>query len=87
MTVNDIPDGWTEIETAFQQQKQAFQRRRDGLVVSIEFGTAHNYDWSGVTLPENFAEDNQTIDRIHDSNDRTEVEEQAITFMKENPRQ
>ena len=84
--IHDVPDGWTEVETAFHQQKQAFQRRRDGLVVSIERGTAHRVDWSAVTLPRNFREDNQTIDQIHDSNDRTEVEEQAVVFMQENPR-
>lgn len=87
MSINDIPDGWTEIDTEFTQQKQAFQRRRDGLVMSIEFGTAHRVDWSASTLPQNFVDDNQIIELIHDSNDRTEVEEQAVVFMEENPGQ
>ncbi|WP_372611663.1 hypothetical protein [Halomonas sp.] len=83
---NDIPDGWHELNTEFTQQKQAFQRPRDGLIVSIEFGTGHQTDYSAVTLPENFVDDHRVIDVIHDSNDRTEVEEQALVFMEENER-
>lgn len=84
--IHDTPDGWTEIDSEFGQQLQAFQRRRDGLVVSIEQGTATYAEFSAVTLPQNFHEDNQPIDHITEDDDLGEVEERATNYMTENPR-
>lgn len=83
--IEDTPNGWTEIETAdAEQQLQAFQRRSDGLVVSIEKWTS-TVPYSAVTLPENFRDDNQVIDRVHDARKLREVEARATRYMEENP--
>lgn len=80
------PEGWVEIEPEWYIQKRVFQRRRDGLVVSIEKGTGHRFRWSAVTLPENFYEDSQVIDVIEDADSQLAVEAAAVDYMKENPR-
>lgn len=55
-----VPDGWTEVSTEFGQQERAFQRRRDGLVVSVEQGTTSD-KYAVSCLPQNFQNDNQPI--------------------------
>ena len=91
MTVESVPDGWTEIDTEFEQQIAAYQRRRDGLVLSLESGvTSDKYDVAA--LPENFANDNQAIPMYGDSGyiysgDSLEDAESDLTeWMENNPK-
>ena len=74
--------GWTEIEPKFESQRQAFQRGRDGLVVSIEREgmSCHNV----VTLPENYDQDNQVIDCIQLGAEPEDAAETARAFMEQN---
>lgn len=60
------PKGWNSIGTEFEQQEYAFQRSRDGLVISIERGVTQD-KYSVSFLPENFHEDNQVIRSYGDS--------------------
>jgi hypothetical protein len=86
-----VPDGWTEVDTEFGQQERAFQRRRDGLVVSIERGTTSD-QYAVSFLPQNFAEDNQAIRSYGDNgylysgDSLNEALEEAAEWMEENPR-
>lgn len=90
----DVPDGWTQVETGFHQQLHAFQRRRDGLVISVEEGTVgrRHGRYAVAALPQNFRDDNQAIRRfgdngyIHTGDDRDEALEAALDWMEENPR-
>ena len=77
--------GWTEIEPEFDYQRQTFQRRRDGLVVSIERDgkSSHNI----VTLPENYYQDNKIIDCIRAGIKSEDVAETAREWMEQNNRQ
>jgi hypothetical protein len=79
------PAGWTEIEPEFEFQRQTFQRRRDGLVVSIEREgmSCHNV----VTLPENYHQDNQVIDCIELGVEPEDAAETAREWMEQNNRQ
>ena len=79
--IDSIPDGWTEVETAFHQQQQAIQRSGDGLVLSIEKNTTDSSKWSLVTLPENFHNDNQIIDHVDADDSLDFIELQAMFFM------
>ena len=74
------PAGWTEIEPEFE-----FQRRRDGLVVSVEQEgmSCHNV----VTLPENYYQDNQVIDCIEIGVEPEDAAEAAHEWMEQNNRQ
>jgi len=84
--IEEVPDGWSEMDTEFEQQLQAFQRRRDGLVVSVEKHTSPDGEYSVVTLPENFVDDNSVIDWITDNDSRTEADSSAVTFMRNRDR-
>ena len=79
---DDEMRGWTEIEPKFESQRQAFQRGRDGLVVSIEREgmSCHNV----VTLPENYDQDNQVIDCIQLGAEPEDAAETARAFMEQN---
>jgi hypothetical protein len=80
---DDEMRGWTEIEPKFESQRQAFQRRRDNLVVSVEREGMSCYNV--VTLPENFDQDNQVIDCIGLGVEREEdAVETAREFMEQN---
>jgi hypothetical protein len=79
------PAGWTEIEPEFDHQQQAFQRRRDGLVVSIEQESHAAYNV--VTLPENYYQDNQVIDCIEAGVEPEDAAETAREWMEQNNRQ
>jgi hypothetical protein len=78
--------GWTEIEPEFDHQRQTFQRRRDGLVVSVEQESPHAA-CNIVTLPENYHEDNQIIDCIELDAEPEDAAETARAFMEQNNRQ
>ena len=78
------PAGWTEIEPEFEFQRQTFQRRRDGLVVSVE-QELHAY--SVVTLPENYYQDNRVIDCIEVGVEPEDAAETAREWMEQNNRQ
>ena len=78
------PAGWTEIEPEFEFQRQTFQRRQDGLVVSVE-QELHAY--SVVTLPENYYQDNQVIDCIEAGVEPEDAAETAHEWMEQNNRQ
>jgi hypothetical protein len=78
------PAGWTEIEPEFEFQRQTFQRRRDGLVVSVE-QELHAY--SVVTLPENYYQDNRVIDCIRAGVKSEDAAEAAQEWMEQNNRQ
>lgn len=89
------PDGWNRIETEFHQQIAAFQRRRDGLVLSIEKGTAQRTMgcYAVTFLPENFQDDNQPIQSygnggylVFDGGDLDAARDAAVEWMKANPR-
>lgn len=92
MVLSNVPEGWTEIDTEFSQQKAAYQRRRDGLVVSFETGVTRD-KFSVSLLPENFAQDNQVIRSMGDngylySGDSLDAaEEKAKDWMENNSRQ
>ena len=90
MAIAELPteDTWTEIDTAFDQQLAAFQRRRDGLVLSIEEGTVSRRKgrYSVVTLPQNFRDDNCVIDQVWTGDDRDRASEAAEEYMDDNPR-
>ena len=73
--------GWTEIEPKFESQRQAFQRRRDNLVVSIEREGMSCFNV--VTLPENFDQDNQVIDCIELGVELEDAVETARAFMEQ----
>ena len=79
------PAGWTEIEPEFDYQRQTFQRRRDGLVVSVEqeLHAAYNV----VTLPENYYQDNRVIDCIEVGVEPEDAAETAREWMEQNNRQ
>ena len=79
------PAGWTEIEPEFEYQRQTFQRRRDGLVVAIERESHAAYNV--VTLPENYYQDNQTIDCIEVGVEPEDAAETAREWMEQNNRQ
>lgn len=87
----DVPDGWTEIDTEFGQQEYAFQRRRDGLVVSVEHGTTSDR-YAVSFLPENFAQDNQAIRSygddgyLYSGDSLDDAVEEAVEWMAENPK-
>ena len=77
------PAGWTEIEPEFDYQRQTFQRRRDGLVVSVE-----QEGMSGcnvVTLPENYDQDNQVVDWVAEDLEPEVAVETARAFMQREP--
>ena len=79
------PAGWTEIEPEFEFQRQTFQRRRDGLVVSVEqeLHAACNV----VTLPENYYQDNRVFDFIEVGVEPEDAAETAREWMEQNNRQ
>ena len=79
------PAGWIEIEPEFEFQRQTFQRRRDGLVVSVEqeLHAAYNV----VTLPENYYQDNRVIDCIEVGVEPEDAAETAREWMEQNNRQ
>ena len=79
------PAGWTEIEPEFDHQRQTFQRRRDGLVVSIEQESHAAYNV--VTLPENCYQDNQVIDYVEVGVELEDAAETAHEWMEHNNRQ
>jgi hypothetical protein len=79
------PAGWTEIEPEFDYQRQTFQRRRDGLVVSVEQELHATYNV--VTLPENYYQDNQVIDCIEIGVEPEVAAETAREWMEHNNRQ
>jgi len=79
------PAGWTEIEPEFEYQRQTFQRRRDGLVVSVEQESHAAYNV--VTLPENYYQDNQCIDCIEVGVELEDGAETAREWMEQNNRQ
>ena len=81
-TEDDEICGWTEIEPKFESQRQAFQRRRDNLVVSIEREGMSCFNV--VTLPENFDQDNQVIDCIELGVELEDAVETARAFMEQN---
>ena len=81
-TEDDEMRGWTEIEPEFDYQRQTFQRRRDGLVVSVEQESYAAYNI--VTLPENYYEDNQVIDCIELGVEPEDAAETARAFMEQN---
>ena len=81
-TEDDEICGWTEIEPKFESQRQAFQRRRDNLVVSIEREGMSCFNV--VTLPENFDQDNQVIDCIELGVELEDAVETARAFMEHN---
>ena len=74
--------GWTEIEPKFESQRQAFQRGRDGLVVSIEREGMSCFNV--VTLPENFDQDNQVIDCIQLGAELEDAVETPREWMEHN---
>jgi hypothetical protein len=78
------PAGWTEIEPEFEFQRQTFQRRRDGLVVSVEqeLHAAYNV----VTLPENYYQDNRVFDFIEVGVEPEDAAETAREWMEQNNR-
>ena len=78
--------GWTEIVPEFDHQRQTFQRRRDGLVVSMEQELPHAA-YNIVTLPENYHEDNQIIDCIELDVEPEDAAETAREWMEQNNRQ
>lgn len=88
MTIESTPNGWAELESTDDYQLQAFQRRRDGLVLSVERGTTSHRrgKHTAVTLPQNYHEDNQVIDTVTTHDDRDVVEDDAVEYMKEHPR-
>ena len=75
--------GWTEIEPEFDDQRQTFQRRRDGLVVSMEQESPHAA-YNIVTLPENYHQDNKIIDCIRAGVEPEDAAETARAFMEQN---
>ena len=79
------PAGWTEIEPEFEFQQQTFQRRRDGLVLSVEQESHAAYNV--VTLPENYHQDNQLIDCIEVDVELEDAAEPAREWMEQNNRQ
>jgi hypothetical protein len=86
-----LPDSWTELSTKFAQQEYAFQRRRDGLVLSVEEGTTSDR-YAVSFLPQNFDQDNQPIRSYEEngylySGPSLDVAlEKAQEWMQENPR-
>lgn len=87
-----IPDGWTEVDTEFEQQERAFQRGRDGLVVSIERGTVTGAMYAVTFLPENFHEDDRPISsygddgQLYTGDSLDEALAEAEEWMDNNPR-
>ena len=79
------PAGWIEIEPEFDHQQQTFQRRRDGLVVSIE--QESHAACNVVTLPENYHQDDQVIDCIEIGVKPENAAEPAREWMEQNNRQ
>jgi hypothetical protein len=79
------PAGWTEIEPEFEFQRQTFQRRRDGLVVSVEqeLHAAYNV----VKLPENYYQNNRVIGCIEVGVELEDAAETAHEWMEQNNRQ
>jgi hypothetical protein len=83
------PEGWTKIGTEFEQQIAAYQRRRDGLVLSIEKATTTD-KYAVSFLPRNFQQDNQVIQSYGDSgylysgNSREDAFEKAKEWMETN---
>lgn len=91
MSDEDTFIGWSVIESPFEfhQQLRAYQRRRDGLVLSIERGTTSwrtDDPYAVNTLPENFYNDSQVIDQIGTTSTEEKAVEMAHEFMEENPR-
>lgn len=86
----EAPDGWTELETEFGQQEYAFQRRRDGLVLSIERGTTHD-KFAVSFLPQNFHEDDRPVRSygddgyLYSGDSLAEAADEAQEWMEENP--
>jgi hypothetical protein len=89
----EVPEGWTEVDTAFDQQHHAFMRGRDGLVLSVEEGTVGRSKgrYAVAALPENFRDDNQPIRSygdsgyIHTGDDLDAAIEAAVEWMDEYP--
>lgn len=91
MSDEDPFTGWFVIESPFEfhQQLKAYQRRRDGLVLSVEEGTTSwrtDDRYAVNTLPENFRQDNQVIDQVGTAPTEEKAVEIAHEFMEENPR-
>lgn len=64
------PDGWTQTitqENNEQQILEAYQRRRDGLVLALEKGVVTGSKYSIAALPENWRDDNQPIRQYGDN--------------------
>lgn len=59
----EVPTGWSQISSEFKQQIAVFQRRRDGLVLSIEEATT-NDKYAVSFLPQNFHQDNQVLQHL-----------------------
>jgi len=76
------PAGWTEIEPELEYQRQTFQRRRDGLVVSVEQELHATYNV--VTLPENYYQNNRVIDCIEIGAEPEDAADAAREWMEQN---
>jgi hypothetical protein len=84
-----VPEGWQAIDVEFSpQQMRAFQRKRDGLVLSVEQGTISRRKgkYAVNTLPQNFYEDNQVIDFVGGYDTPPAAMDAAREYMKDNPR-
>ena len=79
------PAGWTEIEPAFDYQRQTFQRRRDGIVLAIEREERSSYNV--VILPGNYYQGNQVIDHVEVGLKPENAAEPAREWMEQNNRQ
>lgn len=88
----EVPEGWSEIDVEDETQLlRGFQRRSDGLVLTVEEYTTDKR-YSSAFLPENFQQDNQPIRQYGDggylksSDSLEEVKEAVQEWMENNKR-
>lgn len=84
------PEGWNRIDVEDEvQMLKGFERKRDGLVLSIEKNTTKKR-YAASFLPRNFRQDNQVIRSygndgyLIESDSLEEVEKEAQEWMEEN---
>lgn len=87
MTYVRESDSWREIETDLPNERESWQNCRNGLVVSIErdhsaehYGYSRSRAFQVVTLPSNYADDNQVIGLVGKALDEEQAAEVARRY-------
>lgn len=78
VTESDIPNDW------HAQLRQCFQSDTTGQLLAIEAGTAHGSRYSVNVLNAPFYEDPHVLETVGDTDDLSEAEGLAETYMQEN---